>query len=379
MNCQRKIRTIFAKFCGDNILEAEGRRLFAVLYTFASSGYQVQLFDNIHPGSSQQSLPYFELIDSIENVVKVSIVPPESPKFIYLFDRIDKYCAKKKWHKKIQVKLDIFSSYRGIIERNAQPVISPFPMHPLHYDENIISRLEYGRKRKRKMRLFFSGETKGYKRRWINFPEAKLTRSEILETIEEKIGDEILHVPDTITFDRLLAGAYIQNFILPDNRKFRVETNSWLETLSLADFFLCAPGYVLPMCHNTVEAMAVGTIPVINYPEWFNPDLVDMETCVTFKSKAELIEKFRYVINMRPEKIAQIRTNVADYYDKHLDPARCVKKIESSNYEEIDLLILTVNYVSHNFRKLNDKSILIAGEPKVPGTIWNRMRHLFGT
>lgn len=58
--------------------------------------------------------------------------------------------------------------------------------------------------------------------------------------------------------------------------------------LASADFFLCQPGEIMPQCHNIVEAMAVGTIPLTNYPDWLSPPLVDGREALVFDTFASL-------------------------------------------------------------------------------------------
>lgn len=378
MGPQETMPAIFAKFRQEDILAEMGRLLFAVLNTFAASGYRVYLFNNIRAEEHQDERPYLRLVDTIDNLARVDTIPEDTESMIYLFDKGEKVCMKKKWRKKIQVRFDIFSPSGGALFRNVQPAIMPYPMHPLNYGKGLQARLEKGRIQPRKMRLFFSGDTEGYRRNRIRFPSTKLTRTEIINAVVEKMREETLRVSDAATFDRLLEGLYLRKFVLVENKSFRVDAECWLETLAKADFFLCPPGYVMPMCHNTVEAMAVGAIPFINYPEWFNPDLSDMETCVAFDSRAELIEKIRYVLDMGQDKIDDMRARVIKYYKEHLDPAGFVNSVEASNHEELSLLVITDAYVARNAAKVNEKSVLVAGVPESQGTIWGRVRHTFG-
>lgn len=134
----------------------------------------------------------------------------------------------------------------------------------------------------------------------------------------------------------------------------------------------------MPMCHNVIEAMAVGTIPIINYPEWLNPGLVDMENCIAFDSKADLAKKITEVLNMKREQIDEMRTRVIEYYQNNLDPAGFMKKLESNTDKEITLLMITDAHVAKNDSKLNRHSILINGVPRFPSDIWKGFRHRLG-
>jgi hypothetical protein len=357
---------IFAKFVDQDILSEMGRLLFYTLNIFALNGYQIKLFQNIDFEKLEKDRPYIRLVESVESLVMVDVIPGNTEDIIYLFDREDKECAQKNWKKRIQIKFNIFSSYFWSLFSKSRPAIMPYPMHPLLYGADLESRLEAGRQQKRTMRIFFSGDTEGYKRNRIHYPTVKLTRSEIIGTITEETGDNAICVTDTESHNQILEGEYIQKFVIVDNKHLRIEAGQWLEALSKSDFFLCPPGYVMPMCHNVIEAMSVGTIPVINYPEWLNPSLTDMVNCVAFDDKADLIRKINLILNMDEDKINEMRDRVIQYYRNNLDPAGFINKLGMNTEKKTTLLMITDAYVAKNASKLNRNSILINGTPQYP-------------
>jgi hypothetical protein len=354
---------IFAKFVDQDILAEMGRLLFYTLNIFALNGYHIKLFQNINFEKLEKDRPYIRLVESIENLVMVDEPPENTEHMIYLFDHADREYAQRNWGKKIQVKFNIFSSYFWSVFRKSRPVMMPYPMHPLLYDADLESRLESCRQQKRTMRIFFSGDTEGYRKNRIQYPTRKLTRSEIIGAITDGMGNKAVCVTDSESHNRLLEGEFIQHFVIVDNRQFRIEARYWLEALSKSDFFLCPPGYVMPMCHNVIEAMSVGTIPVINYPEWLNPGLTDMVNCVAFDDKADLIRKIDHVLNLEKEQVAEMKTRVIEYYRNNLDPAGFVKKLAMNTDKKVTLLMITDAYVAKNASKLNRNSIIIKGTP----------------
>jgi hypothetical protein len=149
----------------------------------------------------------------------------------------------------------------------------------------------------------------------------------------------------------------------------RIGETHWLSTLATSDFFLCPPGYVMPMCHNTVEAMAVGAIPIINYPEWFDPHLEHLQNCIAFDEKGDLLAKLNEVLAMDAGQIARMRQRVIAYYDQCLAPERFVRKIELSERRKVVVLMITDANVTRNAPQLNGRSILMRGTtaPKTAG------------
>lgn len=97
-----------------------------------------------------------------------------------------------------------------------------------------------------------------------------------------------------------------------------VDQSQWLSLLGTASFFLAPPGVVKPLSHNITEALAVGTIPITNYPEWLTPPLVDGETCLAFTTLDELERQLERAANMPPDELARMRANAARYYDMNV-------------------------------------------------------------
>ena len=367
---------IYARFIREDILSEMGRLAFYALNTFSRNGYHIMLHDNLDFEKLDDGRPYLRLVKSIDNLLMVDNVPEKTASMIYLFDQEDKRCKRLEWSRKLQVRFDIFSSHFWSGLFRSSPLLMPYPMHPLLYSDNLPSRLDDGRRQARTMRIFFSGDTDGYLRNRIHYPATKLTRSEIIDTILEMPADKLLAVTSQESHAKLMHGEYLKKFVLTDNSKFRIEAPQWLESIAKADFFLCPPGYVMPMCHNVIEAMSVGTIPVINYPEWMTPDLTDMDNCIAFSDREDLIRKINLVLEMGADKIREMRSSVVDYYARHLDPAGFIERLESRPEKKLALLMITDAYVARHASRLNRNSILITGRPLSPARIWTGIRDL---
>ena len=355
MNTESNPHVVFAKFTDDDILDEMGRLLFSILNIFSTNGYQVQLFDNINFSELDK---YGQLVPSMNHLTLVDTVPDNSSHMLYLFDREDKSCSHHQWRKKIQVKFDIFSPYRI-----TDPIIMPYPVHPILSGADLPVRLEKLRKNEKKLRIFFSGDTKGYTKNRIHYPNTKIPRLVVIETILEQLGSKTLHVKDETTLSTLFDGDFINSCVIVDTSKLWIDPKDWLPDLSKTEFFICPPGFCMPMCHNVIEAMAVGAIPVINYPEWFNPTLKHMENCIVFDDKKDLILKLEEVLGMGQEKVTEMRNRVIDYYESHLNPRKFISEIESREEQKITVLMITDKNTVKNVSRLNEKSILISGKP----------------
>lgn len=351
----------FAKFNHEVSFTENGRLIYALVNAFALRGYQVELFESTdfrelgNPGKA---------IYQIDGVTLVDRVPDNTADSVYIFDKQDPACRKKPWRKRVKAGYDICANYRLDSYRGHDPMMMPYPMHPWCFDNQIRQTLEEVRETEKKFRIFFSGDTEGYKRNWINYPKPKLTRSQVIDSILTEWRDRILYIQDEDTLNAALQGDYRQQAVLVDMSK--VFVNDWLQNLAKAEFFICPQGYVMPMCHNSVESMAVGAIPIINYPEWFSPSLEHMKNCVVFDEQRDLLQQLDRVLAMDSEQVAQMRRNVIDYYDRYLDPAQFVKRVEERPEDQVTVLLITDYCTKTKADQLNAKSILIRDTPLTP-------------
>jgi hypothetical protein len=203
----------------------------------------------------------------------------------------------------------------------------PLPMHPqlyVEYDE--IENLDVYRANQRRMRILFSGncDEEGYDQRIFRDVYGKLSRVEIVNAIQtyvwaKRISEghlsELLEQPD-----------YHRVFFLL-HPKTRINQGRWLNTVSRSDFFLCPPGVVFAWSCNLVEAMAVGTIPITNYPEWLFPPLRHGVDALTFSTIPELRDAIYMARRMSDEQIAEMRRNVIAYYESHLAMKPFVRRL----------------------------------------------------
>jgi len=352
---------LFARFNETEILQEMGRLLFSLLNAFSSAGYQILFSDNI---PAERLGKYGQRILGLENFSISSTPPNNTGDLVYLFDKEDKALGKLPWHRKIRVKFDIFSPYWF-----KNPILMPFPMHPSHTSSDLVDRLEKLRSSNRNVGVFFSGDMKGYNRNRVCYPKAKLPRLDIINSILDGMGTDILHTEDLSILDNK-ADTCIRKCVIVDTDKVWVEEKRWLEVLAHANFFLSPPGIVMPMCHNIVEAMAVGAIPITNYPEWFDPALTHMKDCVVFDDKDDLIKKIKFSLSMDQPEIERIRNNVIAYYQQYLLTSTFVKRIESCKDNTLTVLLITEKNTAKNHSRLNKNSILIRGTTSASNKAW---------
>lgn len=113
------------------------------------------------------------------------------------------------------------------------------------------------------------------------------------------------------------------------------------------------------MCHNVIEAMAVGTIPILCYEDWFSPNLVHGENCLTYKTLDEIPNLIKLANSMNPNEIERMRRAVINYYEHYLNPSKIADFIKSYKGSKLNL------YINHEdadtLREVTDDSILRTG------------------
>lgn len=355
-------RLVYAQFKGPEIFLEQGRLLFAILRTFSVSGYRIVLFDNLGDKDLDK---YGRMVYEIPDLTLVRTAPADAAGLL-LYDVPDATQMARSWRKTVQVRFDMFAPFWF-----TDPIIMPFPMHPLQsaLTEEAIRDL---RNRPRHLRIFFSGDTDHYGRVWVRHPTVKLPRLKVIETLRKRLGDGLTIVESTEALEALAGPTFHNRCVITGSSQVRIAAEDWLPTLASADFFLCPPGIVMPMCHNIIEAMAVGTIPLTNYPEWMDPPLTHLHDCIAFDGEDDLLDKVRQVLALPAEEVARMKANVVDYYERHMRPQRFVARIEDSAAHDVPILMYTERNMARNPKKLGRGSVLMQGTARPRPAHWMR-------
>jgi len=176
-------------------------------------------------------------------------------------------------------------------------------------------------------RIFFGGNTKQgkYDKDVIGGIYRMLSRRKMLSEALACVSPEMIHRPDD--GDRWLSSEDFHSFVLCETQHCKIPQERWLEALTKVDFFLACPGVDMPLCHNLVEALASGAIPILQYADYLQPPLENGVNCFAFKDAEGLRKIIAEVLEMDPERIRAMRGNVSDYYDQFLAPGCFTKRL----------------------------------------------------
>ena len=195
--------------------------------------------------------------------------------------------------------------------------VMPYPMHPATFPFSGREQLAALRKTKSRGPIFFAGNQKpkyGDERMRKNF--AMLSRLEILEELARSFPDRIKPTMNSAAGHD--ARGVSRAIVISDSRIDPIAACDWLATIAKARFFLCCPGSAQPVCHNLVEAMSVGTIPILEYDERMTPTLRDGENAICFRGRRGLIDAIDRIDQLTSDQIIRLSNNAANHYDRHL-------------------------------------------------------------
>ena len=194
---------------------------------------------------------------------------------------------------------------------NYQANALPYIMHPsnyLHSDFNILQKnigiLMSGNFEERIYNTNVIPNNFGLLNRWEIYTEILKHKKILSISGDELVGD-------------LYTGSFKDKLVLMKWQSGAIPTEKWRYYLSSAEFIFCAPGMTMPMCHNVLEAMSVGVIPILNYPHWLNPSLKDNFNCLVYKSIVDVKSIIDKALSLSSEEKIKMSKEVLNYYKKY--------------------------------------------------------------
>lgn len=332
--------------------EIGDRYLFQLISFFCFGGYNIQFYTQ-RSAEHLRDLEYSRLLYTFENFQIVNNLPENTEDKILVFDQDNSDSSNRKWRTMILLNQDVSSNR----DKHKRAMIIPYPMHPIIYRLKQHNKLELYRKNEKKVWAIFSGNYGAeYRHSILQDQYNKLSRPQILEIVKCSGIAKVIESQKEIR--GLFNGNFRNQFVFIDYEKAVIYQKNWLDSISKSHFFLALPGDVRPMCHNIIEAMAVGAIPITNYPEWFHPRLTHGVNCLVFDSGKALLQRLNDALRMDLERIEYMSHKVIDYYENYLSPASFIKLIESNKDAKVELFIQSGNrdYLS----KIRHNSIIIS-------------------
>ncbi len=214
----------------------------------------------------------------------------------------------------------------------------PYTMHPDHLDSREDLRLAHYRSQQRRWLLFFGGnrDPKEYHCS-EEYGHVKTVPRPRLVTLAESCFVDTTQIPASAIALGEQLESDCDGLVILDAKLHRVEPSRWLDVVSHSQFFLAAPGTTYPVSHNCVEALAVGTIPILEYPELFQPALTHDENCLVYRGEREFQQLMARIKTLPADEIARLRHGAMRYYDEHLTPQSFVQKLGDTSFHRLHM------------------------------------------
>ena len=233
-------------------------------------------------------------------------------------------------------------------EKNAFHI--PMSFHPFMYHHQLWNaEIDIYKERINALFCYGNFDSKAYvaiKR--TNFKA--VPRTELLRFFQNKSEYISLKNKDAV-LNSQMSGKLDKKFVFAIKENYQIKMEEVREILSYFNFFLCCPGVVMPLCHNVIEAMSVGTIPVIQkeYAEVMYPNLQHLKNAIIFEDLEHLDQIIdQELFNYSAEIVLKLRKNVLEYYNDFLTPESVVKLINKSIRQK-DLIYLQAEHRSVKF------------------------------
>lgn len=317
-----------------------GRYPYLLLNKFSQSGYNVYFYKDVNTFQKYLNLgKYGRFIYSIPHAKVISKLPKQlsGEDSLFAFDAVNESLLHHKWKKWIYVNM-----CKPVICQLGEVVWIPYSLHPAAFKNGIDRTIEKLRSNSRKLKIIFAGNSvaKGYSLKKLKDWYSKLTRHEGITAVLE-IGGKIKNIENVGEFRKAIrTGNYVNECrLLRTDRSVRLNIKDYWDIISRSDFFLGLSGTDYPMCHNVIESMAVGTIPVMGYGEWFSPPLEHEKNAIIYSDAQDLKAKIRDVLNMDEAAIQKMRGNVIEYYEKHLANRNFVRRVEADQGKIMTMML----------------------------------------
>lgn len=254
--------------------------------------------------------------------------PSQPSEWIYLYDRFVTP-LQKSWLKSVFINCDVHSE-----RPDCDWVQAPFSMAPHQYIQGFYKKVKDLRNARRNFKLLFSGnlDIDSYSNQIFKDFFKVLNRIEVIETVTRYLHKNVINqLPNTPDYiNKCVILNWTHTSTKQTNIDRRISNEQWLPILARSDFFIATPGILMPLCFNIIEAMSVGTIPLIEFPHQFHPPLRDGVNCISFKGQHQLKDKIDLIMNMSTDKIKALRANVVEYYESYLYPTSIPNLINNS-------------------------------------------------
>lgn len=241
---------------------------------------------------------------------------------------------------------DYFSTYFEKDNNTDHVFHVPMSFHPLMYHYGLWNRkVDVNKKRVNSIFCYGNFDSQAY----LDIKRTEFSvvpRTELLSFMKEKSEFMALSGKEEL-LKRIKERSLENKYAFAIKEDFELPMEDVRETLSHFNFYFCCPGVVMPLCHNVIEAMSVGTIPIIQkeYAEVMYPNLTDGVNAIIFDDLRHLDSILQNIFNTPETEVNRMRENVLNYFQDYLTPESMIEHLNESIRNK-ELVYLQAEYRS---------------------------------
>jgi hypothetical protein len=308
------------------------RKFFQLVYQFLNCGYDcylnislLQFIKGSNYGLCTIMLNGVYPVKSLkQSVVNYSIIVSDSKKYLESF--------KTERAKKILVNFYLFKNIKSITQDDFfYPILSHRKYLSCLIETEVLSRAF---KYKRKIGVIFAGNADtNYYNLDITKELFKInTRSEMFCYLLNSLPEKILYIPKCLeTFkDDIENGLLINRVVLLNTKNFSIPQDMYFDILLNSNFYIYMCGFIQPFCHNQIESMMAGCVPITQFASFFVPPFQHEINGLLFNTMDELLEILLTIVSEKyKDRILYMRENILYYFERYYSLQSFKNKLSS--------------------------------------------------
>jgi len=225
--------------------------------------------------------------------------------------------------------LEIENGFADIADITEVDFYYPIGLHPNLANLSIEAEvLKNAFNTDRKIGVFFAGaiyDKKDGITKKYNYDSLKKqfnvnSRYEVFTSIFEKLPKEYIYTPDSLeTFLNDMESGHLKNkIVLIERNIFSIPPDKYFNVLLNSNFFIHMAGVAYPFCHNQIESMLAGCVPITQFSRFFSPAFTHELNALLFNSLDELFSLLNdIVLGKYTGHLDSMREEIVNYYKNY--------------------------------------------------------------
>ena len=215
-------------------------------------------------------------------------------------------------------------------ERLNERFFFPILMHPNRMIDNDLDNPPGVDCQNRRIGILFIGNTeKSYEKHTGRMHElyGLYARREVVEHVASRFPEHVVRPESEHELLGMIDTEDLSDKIVIID-KFRVNEN-YFSLYRKSRFHLWTPGFFMPYCHNTIESMACGAIPLYqSFP--YYPGMIEGYNCLSYQTFDEMDDVIERVLEggISPNELDLMGKRTRELYDTHFSKKAIKQKID---------------------------------------------------